>query len=65
MALMRPDPTFTSILWRLTAMKYCLSVVLGLFLCGTLKRARRFVMVESVDLTQSLIKELLGLGVVG
>jgi hypothetical protein len=35
MALMRPDPTFTSILWRLTAMKYCLSVVLGLFLCGT------------------------------
>jgi len=34
-------------------------------ICGTLKRARRFVVVESVDLAQSLIKELLGLRVVG
>src|ERR1700746_17065 len=36
----------------------------GVKICGTLKRARRFVVVESVDLTKSLIKELLGLRVV-
>ena len=37
----------------------------GVKICGTLKRARRFVVVESVDLTQPLIKELLGLRVFG
>ena len=37
----------------------------GVKICGTLKGARRFVVVESVDLTQPLIKELLGLRVFG
>ena len=37
----------------------------GVKIRGTLKRARRFIVVESVDLTQSLIEELLGLRVVG
>jgi hypothetical protein len=38
---------------------------LGVKICSTLKRARRLVVVESVDLTQSLVKELLGLRIVG
>jgi hypothetical protein len=37
----------------------------GVKICGALKRARCFVVVESIDLTQSLIEELLGLRVVG